>query len=129
MIKKPVWTNGCFDILHVGHLAMLRYAASLGDHLIVGVDTDDRVAKSKGPDRPINCLQDRIDMLEAIKYVDAVVSFNTDKELESLIKSYSPSHLVVGADYIHKRVIGAEHATQVMFFEKIPGYSTTSIIQ
>ena len=128
MTKAPIWTNGCFDILHVGHLAMLRYAASLGDYLIVGVDTDERVAKSKGPARPKNCLQDRMDMLEAIKYVDKVVPFNTDEELEELVKFYYPVHLVVGTDYKDKRVIGSEHADQVTFFEKVPGYSTTNII-
>ena len=129
MTKCPVWTNGCFDILHVGHLAMLRYAASLGDYLIVGVDTDERVAKSKGPTRPKNCLQDRMDMLEAIKYVDRVVSFNTDEELEELVEYFYPVHLVVGADYKNKHVIGGQYAEQVTFFDKVPGYSTTNIIE
>ena len=75
MIK--VWTNGCFDILHRGHIEMFRYAKSLGDELVVGIDKDEKVKLYKGKDRPINNLQDRMYMLQSIKYIDKVVYFNS----------------------------------------------------
>ena len=84
---KTVWTNGCFDILHRGHVEMFKFAKSLGDELIVGLDTDEKVKESKGSDRPFNNLEDRELVVSSIRYVDKTISFNSQKQLEDLIKT------------------------------------------
>ena len=81
-----VWVNGTFDVMHVGHIKLLEYANSLGI-VRVGLDTDERIKENKGFNRPINSLQDRIDFMESIKYVDSVVSFGSDEELEKSIRN------------------------------------------
>ena len=126
MIK--VWTNGCFDILHRGHIEMFRYAKSLGDELVVGVDSDEKVKLDKGKDRPINNLQDRMLMLQSIKYIDKVIPFDSTKELNDTIKWYRPNIMVIGADWKGKEVIGEIFADKLIFFDRIEGYSTTKII-
>ena len=126
-MKKVVWTNGCFDILHLGHLRLLEYAKSRGDFLIVGIDSDERVRQLKGKQRPINNEFFRKEMLESIRWVDNVVVFSSDNQLENLIQ-YNVDLIVVGSDYINKRVIGSEHA-EVHFFDRIDGFSTTEIIE
>ena len=120
-----VWTNGCFDVLHRGHIEMLKYAKSLGDILIVGIDTDSKVKKDKGPSRPFNTVKDRKFLLESIKYVDKVVCFSSKQHLEE----YSPDYLVVGSDYRDREVVGSQHSKQVVFFDRIPKYSTTSVLE
>ena len=92
---KTVWTNGCFDILHRGHVEMFKFAKSLGDELIVGLDTDEKVKESKGSDRPFNNLEDRELVVSSIRYVDKTISFNSQKQLEDLIKTINPDILVV----------------------------------
>jgi len=126
---KIIFTNGCFDILHRGHIALFKYAKSLGEKLIVGTDSDEKVKRDKGKDRPFNCLEDRILMLEAIKYIDEVVSFDTRQELEDLVKFLKPDVLVVGSDWEGKKVVGDIFAKEVKFFERIGNYSTTSILE
>jgi len=128
MKQKRIWTNGCFDILHRGHIELFRYAKSLGDKLIVGIDTDERVKLDKGEDRPINTLDDRIYVLNSIKYIDMVVPFKSTEELEMKIKYWSPAVMVIGSDWKGKKVVGEEHAGKVEFFDRIEGYSTTDII-
>ena len=123
-----IWTSGCFDILHVGHIELFRYAKSLGDKLIVGIDSDERVKLDKGEDRPINKLSDRMSVLSAIKYVDMVLPFNSTEELEIKIKYWSPTVMVIGSDWKGKKVIGQEYAGKVDFFDRIEGYSTTDIM-
>ena len=127
MIK--VWTNGCFDILHRGHIEMLEYAKSLGDVLIVGIDSDERVKKDKGGDRPINNLDDRAIVLQSIKYIDRVMEFDSTNELRNLIKDIRPDIMVIGSDWKGKKVVGEEYAGKVDFFDRIEGYSTTDIIE
>jgi len=122
-----IWTNGCFDILHRGHIELFKYAKSLGDMLIVGIDEDNRVKESKGEHRPINCLEDRKFVLQSIEYIDEVVSFGTDHELEEYIKFYNVAKMVIGSDYKHKNVIGSQFAKDVVFFDRIANYSTTNI--
>ena len=78
---KKIWTNGCFDVLHIGHIKMLQFARSLGDNLIVGIDSDKRVASLKGSDRPINNQNDRVEFLRSIKYVDDVFVFNSKENM------------------------------------------------
>mgnify|MGYP000868847789 CR=1 FL=1 len=86
---RIIWTNGCFDIMHPGHMELFKAAKALGDRLIVGVDTDEKVALDKGADRPINNLAYRVAMLEAIKYIDEVHVFGSRTELEELIEFYN----------------------------------------
>ena len=129
MKQKIIWTNGCFDILHRGHIEMFRHAKSLGDKLIVGIDSDERVKLDKGKGRPINNLSDRMHVLSAIKYVDMVLPFNSTEELEIKIKYWSPTVMVIGSDWKGKKVIGQEYAGKVDFFDRIEGYSTTDIIE
>ena len=123
-----VWTNGCFDILHRGHIELFRYAKSLGDELVVGIDTDAKVMLDKGKDRPINNLQDRMFTLQSIKYIDKVVPFDSTEELRKTIRWYKPDIMVIGSDWRGKDVIGQEFADKLVFFDRIDGYSTTDII-
>ena len=123
-----VWTNGCFDILHRGHIEMFRYAKSLGDELVVGIDTDEKVKLDKGKDRPINNLQDRIYMLQSIKYIDKVIPFDSTKDLENTIKWYKPHIMVIGSDWKGKEVIGEFWTDKLIFFDRIDGYSTTNTL-
>lgn len=125
---KIIWTNGCFAVLHRGHIELLKYAKSLGDWLVVGIDTDERVKNSKGESRPFNNIEDRVAMLESIKYVDEVVVFDTDCELEDKVLLSNADVMVVGSDYKDKEVIGSRHVQQVKFFDRIDGYSTTKIL-
>ena len=124
-----IWSNGCYDILHRGHLELLRYARSLGDKLVVGIDSDSKVRKSKGEDRPINNQEDRKFFLESLIYVDEVVIFNTAEELEGRVESIRPKFIVIGSDYKDRKVVGGEHARSgIKFFERIGEYSTTNIL-
>jgi D-beta-D-heptose 7-phosphate kinase/D-beta-D-heptose 1-phosphate adenosyltransferase len=124
-----IWTNGCFDILHRGHVELFEYAKSLGDELIVGIDSDEKVKKDKGDGRPINSLDDRAIILQSIKYIDRVIEFDSTDELRNLIKDIKPDIMVIGSDWKGKDVIGQEYAGKVDFFDRIEGYSTTDIIK
>ena len=124
---KTVWVNGSFDVLHIGHIRMLKHAASLGE-LIVGIDTDRRISELKGPTRPCNKLEDRKEMLESFHFISKVLVFDTGEELRDTIKEVNPDYLVVGAEYIERGVIGGEHAGEIVFFPRIPEYSTTNIL-
>lgn len=122
------WVNGTFDVLHVGHLELFKYAASLSPVVMVGVDSDRRVKELKGPDRPLNNQEDRKKMLEAIKYVNVVVIFDTDEELENYLKMANAQIMVIGDEYKNKRVVGKEYVNEVRFFKKVPGYSSSKLI-
>jgi len=124
---KKVWTNGTFDVLHVGHLKLLEYAASFGE-LTVGIDSDKRVKELKGLDRPFNNTQDRKYFLESIKFVHSVVVFNSREELIDMVKEFEPDYMVIGSDYIDKPVYGSEYAKELVFFDKLEQYSTTTIL-
>jgi|TARA_R100001377_G_C3121506_1_gene86072 D-beta-D-heptose 7-phosphate kinase/D-beta-D-heptose 1-phosphate adenosyltransferase len=124
-----IWVNGCFDVLHRGHFELFKYAKSLGDELVVGIDTDFKVSQDKGPDRPYNNLQDRIFALQSIKYIDKVISFNSRTELSNLIKFYGPDILVVGSDWRDGDIVGKQFTHEVCFFERIPQYSTTKVLK
>lgn len=121
--------NGTFDILHRGHLEMLEYAKSLGDHLLVLIDADSRVTELKGESRPINNQQDRKYMLQSLKFVDAVWSFANEEELEELLAIYKPDIMVKGSDYRGKPIVGAHLCKEIKFYELVENYSTTRIIQ
>jgi D-beta-D-heptose 7-phosphate kinase/D-beta-D-heptose 1-phosphate adenosyltransferase len=122
-----VWVNGTFDVLHRGHFELLKFASSLGK-LRVGIDYDNRVSELKGPSRPVNVWEDRTFVMSRIKGVDSVVGFATQQELENLIKTWSPDILVGGSDYKGKDVLGSQYAKEIVFFERIPDYSSTKII-
>lgn len=126
--QKIVFTNGCFDILHVGHVKYLEVAKSFGDMLIVGLNSDDSIKRLKGVNRPINPLEDRAYVLSALESVSFVVPFEEDTPLE-LISAIKPDVLVKGADYEGKEVVGSEIAKEVRLVQFIEGKSTTQIIQ
>ena len=126
---SEVFVNGTFDILHPGHLALLKFAKSKGEWLTIGIDSDQRVKKLKGESRPVNDEYARKEMLLALSVVDDVYIFNSDEQLCDLIKHINPDTMIVGSDYEDKPVIGSQYAKQLMFFEKINGYSTTKIIK
>lgn len=126
--KKPiVWVNGCFDLLHEGHLDLLEYASSLGE-LHIGIDSDLRVRKLKGEGRPVNSQSFRKRILENLKYVKKVYTFELDQELRQLIKKINPDFMVIGNDYKEKNIIGAENIKEIIFFEKTY-HSSTYIIK
>ena len=124
-----VFVNGTFDLLHRGHLELLNYAKSMGDYLMVGIDTDDRVREKKGPTRPIHNQEERKFFLENLKAVDEVKLFSSDAELEGLVKSFKPDIMVVGSDWKDKSVIGSYYSAKLIFFDRIGDYATTKTIQ
>jgi len=128
-VKKVGFVNGCFDILHMGHLRLLEFCRSQCDHLIVAIDSDQMVKKTKGKNRPINNHLDRKYFLEQIKGVDKVIIFNSHEFLKQKLKKLNPDIMIVGSDYKDGYVVGSEFAKELRFFEKVDGYSTTKIIQ
>jgi rfaE bifunctional protein nucleotidyltransferase chain/domain len=129
--KKIVFTNGCFDILHRGHVTYLNQARDLGDLLIVGINSDESVKRLKGQERPVNMLEDRAYVLSALKSVDYVIPFEEDTPL-NLINLIMPDILVKGGDYTIDRIIGAQevlaHGGKVEIIPFVPGKSTSAII-
>ncbi|QOP40806.1 D-glycero-beta-D-manno-heptose-7-phosphate kinase [Sulfurimonas marina] len=126
--KKVVFTNGCFDILHVGHVKYLQVAKSFGDILIVGLNSDESVSRLKGPTRPVNIAEDRAYLLAALEAVDFVVPFEDDTPYE-LIKMIEPDVLVKGGDYEGKVVVGTEFAKELKLVDFVDGKSTTKTIE
>jgi len=125
---KKVWVNGCFDILHRGHYELFNYAKSLGDKLIVGIDSDEKVSKDKGADRPYNKLKDRVYALESLKAVDEVMVFDNRDHLEWLVQITKPDILVVGSDWKGKEIVGGQYSKEIVYFSRIGNYSTTNIL-
>lgn len=131
--KKIVFTNGCFDILHKGHVDYLSAARSLGDVLIVGLNTDASVKRQgKSPERPINAQDSRAFILSSLQVVDAVILFDEDTPLE-LIMAVQPDILVKGSDYKPENIVGADvvkaHGGQIVAIELTQGFSTSSLIE
>lgn len=127
MKHKIVWVNGTFDIVHIGHVRLLEYAKSLGEILVVGIDSDNRVMNKKGAGRPINPMKRRAEFLTHIKHVDYVYVFNSDQMLEETIKLVNADIIVVGHEYIGKRVIGSNLVKEVVYFDREREISTTEI--
>ena len=128
---KTIWTNGTFDVLHMGHIKLFREARKLagpGGQVIVGTDSDERVRELKGPERPINSLFNRVDFLRAIKYIDIVCTYSSEYNLESLIQQYRPDILIIGDDYIGKSVVGSEFAKKLVYFPRYGGLSSSKVI-
>jgi D-glycero-beta-D-manno-heptose 1-phosphate adenylyltransferase len=129
---KVVFTNGCFDLLHLGHVDYLEKARNLGDKLVLGLNTDDSVSRFKGPNRPVQDQNSRAHVLAGMQFIDLVVFFNEDTPL-NLISSLVPDVLVKGSDYLAENIVGADVVKRaggvVKTIEFVPGYSTTRIIE
>ena len=125
-IVKVVFTNGCFDILHRGHIELLKFCKSIGDEVIVGLNSDSSVKKLKGKSRPINACEDREALLRSIKFVDDVIVFEDDTPL-NIIEKIKPDVIVKGGDYNIEEVVGNK-VSKVIIFNYIDGYSTTGLI-
>ena len=126
--KKIVFTNGCFDILHAGHVSVLEFSRSKGDELVVGLNRDASVRRLKGPTRPVNTQADRALVLAALESVSAVCIFDEDTPY-NLIKQVRPDVLVKGGDYKTDEIVGREFAKKVVRFPLLKGRSTTNIIK
>ena len=129
--KKTVFTNGCFDILHSGHVEYLVRASEMGDKLIIGLNTDNSVKRLKGQNRPVNDELSRAKVLASLFFIDAVCLFDEDTPLE-LIKAVKPDILVKGGDYKPENIVGFKEVTSyggvVMSLDFIEGFSSTDII-
>ncbi len=130
--KLIVFTNGCFDLLHPGHLEILERAGDMGDCLFVGVNSDESIARLKGPSRPIQSLENRIAILSSLRSVDCVIPFSEDTP-RRLIEIIMPDILVKGGDYTACQVVGADIVTgnggRVEIVPLLVGHSTTAIIR
>jgi len=130
--KKVVFTNGVFDLLHIGHITYLAKAAGLGDKLIIGLNSDSSVKRIKGEGRPVNDQNSRSVLLAALFFVDALIVFNEDTP-HQLITALLPDILVKGADYAIENIVGGKEVLanggQVKTIDFVNGYSSTSIIQ
>lgn len=124
-----IFVNGSFDILHKGHLGMLETAKSLGDFLLVAIDSDRRIAELKGSDRPFNDQENRVALMSSLKWVDAVKVFDSDIELINIIREYEPDIMVKGSDWFGKRIVGQEYAKDIIFYDRIDDESTTKTIE
>ena len=129
--NKIVFTNGCYDLIHRGHIDLLSQAKNKGDKLIVGINTDRSVQQLKGDDRPIQTYDDRVIIINAINCVDMVVGFDEDTP-DKIIKELLPDVLVKGGDYSINQIVGADtviaHGGNVEIIDLIEGISTSSLI-
>ena len=130
--EKVVFTNGCFDLLHFGHIDYLEKAGNMGERLVLGLNTDDSISRFKGPGRPVQDQNSRARVLAALQFIDLVVFFNEDTPLE-LISELLPDVLVKGGDYLAENIVGADVVKKaggkVETIEFVPGYSTTRIVE
>ena len=130
--KKVVFTNGCFDVLHVGHVRYLHRARSLGDLLVIGLNTDASVRRLKGPGRPVNSEKDRAEVLGSLASVDAVVLFDDPTPL-ALIRKVKPDWLVKGGDWKKKDIVGSDFVEgrggKVRSLPFVKGFSTTAVLE
>jgi rfaE bifunctional protein nucleotidyltransferase chain/domain len=125
--KIKVWVNGTFDVMHIGHIKLLEFASTYGV-VRVGIDSDNRVREKKGKDRPINNINSRMEFMNSIKYVDSVVSFDSDEILIEKIKEWDADIMVIGDDYNTNNIIGSDLFKEIIFFNKLPNESTTKIL-
>lgn len=129
--KKVVFTNGVFDILHTGHVEMLKFCKSLGEKLVVAINSDASVKRIKGPDRPINCQEDRKSLLEALSFVDEVIIFEEDNT-KDLLDTLNPSILVKGGEWTAEEVRTRDNvcdSTVIKIYPFVKNYSTTGVIE
>ena len=130
--SRVVFTNGCFDILHKGHVTYLQEARNLGDLLIVGLNSDDSIRRLKGPQRPLNPVQDRLEVIAALEAVDWVTWFEEDTPIE-LIRKFRPHFLAKGGDWKVEQIVGASEVLSwggaVRSIPFVEGRSTTRLIE
>jgi rfaE bifunctional protein nucleotidyltransferase chain/domain len=130
--EKVVFTNGCFDLVHLGHVDYLEKARNLGDRLVLGLNTDSSVSRFKGPERPLQDQNSRARVLASMQFVDLVVFFDEDTPL-NLISQLIPNILVKGSDYLAENIVGADvvkkNGGEVKTIDFVPGYSTTRIVE
>lgn len=130
--RKVVFTNGCFDLIHLGHVDYLEKARQLGDRLVLGLNSDDSVSRFKGPERPLQDQNSRARVLASMQFIDLVVFFNEDTPF-SLISELVPDILVKGSDYLTENIVGADVVKKaggvVKTIDFVPGYSTTRIVE
>ncbi len=127
--SRRVIVNGTFDILHRGHLEMLKFAKSQGSYLLVAIDSDRLVRELKGDSRPINNQEDRKFALESLKCVDAVWIFDSQSELAHICQIFRPDLMVKGSDYRGKTITGSEYCNYIKFYPLVQNYSTSGIIE
>ncbi len=134
--KEIVWINGTFDVLHMGHIKLFQKAHEIASDefrsfswkIVVGIDTDERVREAKGEGRPVNTLQNRIDFLHAIRWVDEVYAFWSDDILRDLIRAQAPKYMIIGDDYKNKPIIGSEYIEEIIYVPRYEGLSSSAII-
>jgi len=129
---RVVFTNGCFDLLHVGHIRLLEFCRAQGDFLVVGLNSDESVRRLKGTGRPLQCAEHRAEILSALRCVDSVTIFDELDPLEC-IKAIRPDVLVKGGDWTRETIIGASEVEswggKVLVFPTVEGLSTTKIVE
>ena len=125
-----IWLNGTFDVLHAGHIHLFQHARNItpNTHVCVGIDNDERVAQLKGDGRPINSLYNRTKFLQAIRYIDQIVTFSSDDELRAQIRAFNPHIMVIGDDYRGRTIIGEEYVGRVEYVERYDDLSSTKIL-
>lgn len=126
-----VWVNGVFDVLHYGHFKLLEFAVEkkgFNGELKVGIDSDSRVKELKGEDRPFHSDGKRYFQLSQIKGIDEVSVFKDEEQLIEQIKDFSPDVMIIGSEYIEKRIVGREYVKEIIFFPKVEELSTTKIL-
>ena len=128
MRTRVTWLNGCFDVLHAGHIQLFKKAWEQGNDVVVGIDSDERIRQAKGDCRPVNSLENRMLFLQAIKYIRVVIPFNTDEELNANIKRLAPEVFVIGEEYKDKEIIGKEWAKAMLYVPRFQGLSSSGII-
>ena len=124
-----IWVNGRFDCLHLGHLELLQFAHDRGDLLYVGIDSDVRIRHEKGNRRPIQDEETRKTLLESLWFIDKVCIYDTDYQLECLIKDFKPKEIIFGEKLKGKPIIGHQYCNNITYFPLIEGYSTANIVE
>jgi rfaE bifunctional protein nucleotidyltransferase chain/domain len=126
---KTLLLTGCFDVVHIGHIKLIQFAKTISECVIVAIDADDKIKKDKGETRPFNNQRDRQEFLEAIKGVDKVHIFFDEEDLERICKEIKPNYRLVGSDWRNKNIVGQKYCNEIIYFDRIPGHSTTRILE
>jgi D-beta-D-heptose 7-phosphate kinase/D-beta-D-heptose 1-phosphate adenosyltransferase len=128
-MDKKIFMTGTFDVIHRGHIDILEYAKSLGDELFVAIDSDERVKLKKGKSRPFNNWNDRAKIIRSIRHVDKILKFDNDDELLFILKTIQPDIWVIGSDWKGYEIPGERYVSEIKYFDRIEGYSTTGILE
>jgi cytidyltransferase-like protein len=126
---KTLLLTGCFDILHIGHIRLIQFAKYTSDEVIIAIDSDEKVKADKGLSRPFNDQHIRQEFLESINGVNKVMVFFDEEDLLRICKEIMPTYRLVGSDWKGKKIIGEQYCKEVLYYDRIPGYSTTNILE